>query len=60
MDIASGLVFQVGHRIGRSSVMIVVASIAILSVVLVGAAWILDLLQPGSEPLISAPLRWFV
>lgn len=61
MDTASGLVFRVGPRLARVALVLAttfVVMLAVLSLALAAGAWIADLLQPASEPIIAAPLRW--
>jgi len=58
MDTASRLLFQVGHQVGRISIITVVVALAALALALAVVALLGSLAQPSMEPLISAPLRW--
>ena len=58
MATASELVFHFARQVERHGVLLVFAVLGLLAVALVGAALIVDLLPPASEPLVSAPIRW--
>lgn len=58
MDTASGHRSRLAHQVGHISVVAVAAAV-VGTLLLIGAiVLIADLLQPVSEPLIAAPLRW--
>jgi hypothetical protein len=59
MDTASELLFRLGHRIGHTSAIASVAVVVTLALALGAIVLIGGLLGLGSEPLISAPLRWY-
>ncbi len=57
MDIGSGLASQldrIAARLGRPGGLVILATIVALIVVIGGH------LLPAPEPLVSAPLRWYV
>ena len=58
MDTASGLGFRLARHLGTVSTSVIVGAILVLLAALVGVVLSVDLLLPGSEPIIVAPLRW--
>jgi hypothetical protein len=58
MGIASGLVSHVVRRVDQGSVRAALTVLLVLAAAVAGGVLIADHLQPASEPLITAPLRW--
>ena len=57
MDTASGLVFDVGHRIAPFGVLITLGVVAMAVTFLLVVA-ITGFLQPAPETVVLAPFRW--
>lgn len=58
MDIASGLLFHLGHQVRRSGTAAAIAALVVATLALLGAAMIAGLPLSAPDVTTAAPLRW--
>lgn len=58
MDTASGLVFHIERRSRSTGIGLLLGALFFAVVAFIVAATTVGLLQPASDPILLAPLRW--